>query len=63
METTKIISIRLPEWLLKALDDDAQREGLSRSGFIKQLYIGYKEQEIEFLEYIKAMAAEAAERN
>lgn len=56
---SRIVTIRLPEWLLEKLDQDAADAGVSRTEFIKKLYISYKQDEAELEEYINAMAAES----
>ena len=56
---SKVVSIRLPAWLLKELDGDARALGLTRSEFIKSIFFGYKQSQREIDEYISYMAAEA----
>lgn len=61
---SKIISIRLPSWLIEQLDGDAREQGVNRTEFIKRLYLGWKDEQAELTEYIKFMAAsDAAERD
>lgn len=59
---SKVVTIRLPEWLAAEMDIDAAIEGLSRTEFIKFLYLAYKEHREEINNYISYMAEETAER-
>lgn len=50
--TSKLISIRLPEWLANELDIEAAAEGLNRTEFIKRLYLEHKERQIDIEQWL-----------
>ena len=61
---SRIITIRLPSWLVEQLDEDAREQGVNRTEFIKRLYLGWKDEQADLTEYINFMAAcDAAERD
>ena len=61
---SKIITIRLPVWMVEQLDGDAIEQGVNRTEFIKRLYLGWKESQHDLEDYISFMAAcDAAERD
>lgn len=53
----------VPEWLADEMDEDALRQHLNRSEFIKLIYLDWKERQADINEFIKTMAAKAAERH
>lgn len=56
--------MRFPNWLIDQIDSDAEANGLTRTDFIKKLYLDWTEAQNDLSEYISFMAAtEAAERN
>ena len=64
MADSRIITMRLPVWLVDQIDSDAEANGLTRTDFIKKLYFDWTEAQNDLTEYISFMAAtEAAERN
>lgn len=57
---SRIITIRLPSWLIEQLDEDARAQGINRTEFIKRLYLGWKDEQADLAEYLKFMAAQGA---
>lgn len=49
---SKLITIRLPEWLANELDIEAAAEGLNRTEFIKWLYLEHKERQIDIEQWL-----------
>lgn len=58
---SKIISIRVPEWLLNDIDEEAFSLGLPRSALLVDCYIEHALRALDIEEYLTFMAAEAAE--
>lgn len=43
MNDSKVISIRLQNWIAKSMDDEAAKYGLTRTEFITGIYLGWLE--------------------
>lgn len=61
--TSKLISIRLPEWLAKELDIEAAEEGLNRTEFIKRLYLEHKENQLNIEKWLEYESQSTIERS
>ena len=62
MSGRQVYSVSLPAWLAEEMDEDALRQHMNRSEFIKAIYLDWKERQADINEFLKTMAAEAAER-
>ena len=62
MSGRQVYSVSLPAWIADEMDEDALSLHMNRSEFIKAIYLDWKERQADINDFLKTMAAEAAER-